>query len=76
MSRPNRSLGTVEEYDPATNRWEKLPSMPIPRHGIAGAALGNRFHLVAGDVQSSIVPRPKGTEFHTEQHDVFEVVSP
>jgi len=65
-----------EVYDPATNRWEKLPSMPIPRHGIAGAALGNRFHLVAGDVQSSIVPRPKGTEFHTEQHDVFEVTSP
>lgn len=66
----------LEVYDPATNRWEKLTAMPIPRHGMAAAALGNRFHLVGGDVQSAMVPRPKGTEFHIEQHDVFEVVRP
>ncbi len=66
----------LEVYDPATNRWEKLPSMPIPRHGIAGAALGNRFHLVGGYAQSPILPRPKGMQFHVEQHDVFEVVRP
>ena len=62
----------LEAYNPATNTWERLPPMPLPRHGLAGAAIGNRLHLVSGDLQSSIVPRPKGVEFHTDQHDAFE----
>ena len=62
-----------EAYDPATNTWERLPRMPVPRHGLAAGAVGNRIHLVSGDIQSSIVPRPPNTEFHTGQHDVFEV---
>jgi N-acetylneuraminic acid mutarotase len=65
----------LEAYDPATNTWERLPRMPVPRHGLAGAAIGNRLHLVSGDVQSSIVPRPKGVEFHTELHDAFELAA-
>jgi len=63
----------LEAYDPATNTWERLPRMPVPRHGLAGAALGNRLHLVSGDIQSSIVPRPKGVVVHTDLHDAFEV---
>lgn len=62
-----------EAFDPVTNTWEQLPFMPVPRHGLAAAALGNRIHLVSGDAQSSMVPRPKGVEFHVEQHDAFEV---
>ena len=62
-----------EAFDPATNTWERLPRMPVPRHGLAGGAVGNRIHLVSGDIQSSIVPRPPNTEFHTGQHDAFEV---
>ena len=30
-----------------------LPSMPMPRHGVAGAVIGNRFHLVSGMIQSA-----------------------
>ncbi len=65
----------LECYDPASNTWERLPRMPVPRHGLAGAVLGNRFHLVSGDIQSSIVPRPKPAEFHVELHDAFEFSS-
>jgi N-acetylneuraminic acid mutarotase len=65
----------VECYDPTTNTWERLPRMPVPRHGLAGAVVGNRFHLVSGDIQSSIVPRPKPAEFHVELHDAFEFSS-
>ena len=38
----------IEAYEPATNSWTTLPSMPMPRHGVAGAVIGNRFHLVSG----------------------------
>jgi N-acetylneuraminic acid mutarotase len=64
-----------EAYDPATNSWERLPRMPSPRHGLAAGAVGNRIHLVSGDIQSSIVPRPPNAEFDTGEHDAFEVPS-
>ena len=38
----------IEAYEPATNSWTTLPPMPMPRHGLAGAVIGNRFHLVSG----------------------------
>ena len=43
----------VEAYDPALNRWQILPSMPRPRHGLAVGAIGNRFYTVSGDGQSA-----------------------
>jgi N-acetylneuraminic acid mutarotase len=62
------TLKAFEAYDPATNTWQTLPSLPVSRHGLAGAVVGNRLHMVSGDVQSA------GTGVHvdTEQHDAFE----
>ena len=59
---------SLEAYDPANNTWSTLPSLPVPRHGLAGAVIGNRLHIVSGDVQSA------GTGVHvdSEDHDVFE----
>jgi hypothetical protein len=61
----------VEGYDPATNSWAALPRMPVPRHGLAGAVIGNRLHLVSGDVQSAGIP---GMHLHSDSHDAFEFV--
>jgi N-acetylneuraminic acid mutarotase len=60
----------LEAYDPATNQWVSLPSMPIPRHGLAGAMVGNRLHLVGGDVQSAGI---QGMHLDSESHDAFEI---
>lgn len=43
----------VEAYNPASNSWATLPSLPVSRHGLAGGAIGNRFYVVGGDVQSA-----------------------
>ncbi len=59
----------LEAYDPAANRWTLLPSMPVSRHGLAGAVVGNRLHMVSGDVQSA----GTGIQVHTESHDAFEL---
>lgn len=59
----------LEAYEPGTNRWLTLPAMPIPRHGLAGAVVGNRLHLVSGDVQSAGIP---GMHLHSDAHDAFE----
>src|SRR5262249_17507458 len=34
----------VEAYDTTLNRWQGLPSMTRPRHGVAVGAIGNRFY--------------------------------
>ena len=65
----------VEVYDAASNSWSKMPAMPMPRHGVAGAILGNRFHLVSGMITSAAAGAgqdPK-MEIHTSSHDVIEV---
>ncbi len=58
----------LEAYDPASNSWTILPSMPVSRHGLAGAVVGNRLHMVSGDVQSA----GSGVQVHTDSHDAFE----
>jgi N-acetylneuraminic acid mutarotase len=62
------TLRAFEAYDPASNAWTTLPSLPVPRHGLAGAVVGNRLHMVSGDVQSA------GTGVHvdSEDHNAFE----
>ncbi|TMH56977.1 MAG: hypothetical protein E6H55_16125, partial [Betaproteobacteria bacterium] len=38
-----------EAYRPTTDRWEELPHMQAPRHGLAAALLGTRLHALGGD---------------------------
>jgi N-acetylneuraminic acid mutarotase len=65
----------VEAYEPATNSWSTLSSMPIPRHGVAGAVIGNEFHLVSGMIQSagSMVFMDPQLATYTAQHDVIDL---
>ena len=66
---------SVEAYDPAINAWFTLPSMPMPRHGIAGGVIGNRFHLVSGMMQSAgaLVFLDPTLSTHTAMHDILEL---
>jgi N-acetylneuraminic acid mutarotase len=64
-----QTFRALEMYDPAANRWTILPSMPVSRHGLAGAVVGNRLHMVSGDVQSA----GTGVHVHTDSHDAYEL---
>lgn len=68
-SRLMAAFRALEAYDPATNSWSELPMMPMPRHGLAGAIVGNRLHLASGDIQSAGIT---GMHVVTESHDAFE----
>lgn len=65
----------VQAYDPATNSWMTLPSMPMPRHGVAGAVIANRFHLVSGMIQSAgaLTFLDPTLSTHTAAHDILEL---
>jgi peroxiredoxin/N-acetylneuraminic acid mutarotase len=65
----------IEAYDPAINSWITLPPMPMPRHGVAGAVIGNRFYLVTGMIQSAgaLVMQDPKLEVHTAATDILEI---
>jgi len=62
----------LEAYDPVRNSWSQLPSMPVPRHGVAAAFLGNKLHLVSGRIASGGYTSPD-TQLATDEHDVLAV---
>ena len=66
---------SVEAFDPLTNSWMTLPSMPMPRHGIAGGVIGNRFHLVSGMMQSAgaLTFQDPTLSTTTAMHDILEL---
>ena len=43
--------------------------MPMPRHGLAGAVVGDRLYLASGDIQSAGIT---GMRVVTDSHDIFE----
>jgi N-acetylneuraminic acid mutarotase len=68
-SRMLAAYKVVEAYDPATNTWHTMPSMQFPRHGLASGVLGNRLHIVSGDVQSAA----NGGHAHVDFHDALQL---
>ena len=65
----------IQAYDPAINAWLTLAPMMMPRHGLAGAVIGNEFHLVSGMIQSAgaMTFFDPHLETHTASHDVLEL---
>ena len=45
------TIAAVELFNPRTRAWRSLPSMRTPRHGLGGAALGNRVYAIEGGVE-------------------------
>ncbi len=68
---PQHEDGVFEEteaYDPGADRWESLPPMPTPRHGIGAAVVEDAVHVPGGGaVQGFGV---------TAVHEVFFVPEP
>jgi hypothetical protein len=46
----------VERYDPATERWERLPDLNHPRSGEGVTAVGGRVVVYGGESLASVVP--------------------
>jgi hypothetical protein len=63
-----RRSARFEAYDPATNTWQILQSMPVLRHGVA-AFIGNKLHFVSG----RLLFRRNDTQLKLH-HDVYEVI--
>jgi len=47
------ALTSVEEYDPTTNTWRYVASMPMARYGIGYGVLDNRIYAIGGNYGGS-----------------------
>ncbi|MCE2950044.1 MAG: Kelch repeat-containing protein [bacterium] len=65
------AFAAVDAFDPKSNSWTRLPPMPLPRHGLAADFIGNRLHVVSGQVQSGT--NAPGLVASTDRHDVLTI---
>ena len=49
-------LTTVEEYDPATNRWSFVAPLPAPLHHAAAATVGDAIYIIGGYATLAFTP--------------------
>lgn len=48
MEGPGGVIGKSWRYDPASDKWDALPDMLTPRHGLTAVALKDRILLIGG----------------------------
>lgn len=63
------AIRAVEAYDPASNQWTSLPTMPTARHGVIVAAIGNRLYVISGHLQGGSIG---GEAANTDVNEAFE----
>ena len=54
-ARPHVSVGTVEEYDPATNSWRARSSMPTPRNHATSGVVNGKIYVIGGRVGAAFI---------------------
>jgi N-acetylneuraminic acid mutarotase len=62
---PDGVFPQVEVYDFATDTWESLDPMAVPRHGIGAAAVGDLLYVPGGAVRAGFGA--------TEHHDALRI---
>jgi len=68
-ARPHNVMGTVEEYDPATNSWRTRRSLLLPRNHHVTAAAGGRLYVIGGRVGSAFI---SGTSNNVDLVEMYD----
>ena len=65
---PHQSVGTVEEYDVASNTWRERSHMPTPRNHFVVAAVNGKIYAIGGRLASPFVSLGSDTDV-VEEYD-------
>jgi N-acetylneuraminic acid mutarotase len=52
---PQRSLGTVEEYDPLTKQWRERTPMPTPCNHMGGEVVNGKIYVIGGRLSGAFI---------------------
>jgi N-acetylneuraminic acid mutarotase len=55
-------LGTVEAYNPATDKWRERAPMPTPRNHFLAAAAGGKIDAIDGRIGTCFVTKSEGID--------------
>jgi N-acetylneuraminic acid mutarotase len=64
------AIRAVEAYDPASNQWSVLPTMPTARHGVNVAIVNNRLYVIGGHLQGGFIG---GAAANSDANEVLEL---
>ncbi len=70
----DKNLGAVERYDPATNLWVTLPSLPTPRGGLGAAIVGRRLVTLGGEGPTSVFNTVESLDLRTNTWTTLPVM--
>ncbi len=62
----DRSVGTHEVYDPASDSWSRRAAMPTARNHHGAAVVDGRIHVFAGRVHRN---------FEMTEHEIYDIAS-
>jgi hypothetical protein len=65
---PHRSVGTVEEYDVASDTWRERNSMPTARNHFVVASVNGKIYAIGGRLASAFVSLGSDTDV-VEEYD-------
>jgi len=68
-ARPHVSVGTVEEYDPATNTWRTRTSMPTPRNHATAGVVNGKVYVIGGRVGAAFISAGSSNVDVVEEYD-------
>lgn len=57
---PGTKKAVLERYDPASNNWETLPSMPTSRHGLIFTPFAEKLYAIGGIEDVMGIPTTSG----------------
>lgn len=63
---PNGIFHEAEVYDPASDSWQTLPDMNVPRHGFGAAIILGKIYLPGGSTSQGIDVTPTHSVFYFE----------
>src|SRR5216684_2458830 len=67
-ARPHLAVGTVEEYDPATNTWRERTPMPTARNHAVTGAVNGKIYVIGGRVGAAFIGVASNTNV-VEEYD-------
>jgi N-acetylneuraminic acid mutarotase len=68
-ARPQISVGTVEEYDPAANTWRSRNPMPTARNHAAVGAVNGKIYVIGGRVGAAFITAASSNISTVEEYD-------
>src|SRR6266545_4438358 len=75
-TKPHLALGTVEEYDPATNSWRARTPMPTPRNHSGIGVVGGKIYVIGGRTGAAFIGVGANSDIVEEYDPVTDAWGP